>query len=203
MKILRVLLILKIKIRGRTKIKFVFIGLGNPGGKYAFTKHNAGFWILDEMASRYKISFKPGKGDYVIASKSDKFLLFKPITGMNNSGKAVRDISNSWNLMAKEIFIILDDVDLPLGSLRIKPRGGDGSHRGLESVIYSMQTNEFPRLRFGIGTDEEMRPAEEYVLKPFRSDDQLTALEAVKRAADSLDSILFNGIDNTMNRFNS
>ena len=203
MKIRRVLLILKIKIRGRTQIKFVFIGLGNPGGGYALTKHNAGFWILDEMASRYKISFKPGKGDYVIASKSDKFLLFKPITGMNNSGKAVRDISNSWNLMAKEIFIILDDVDLPLGSLRIKPRGGDGSHRGLESVIYSMQTNEFPRLRFGIGTDEEMRPAEEYVLKPFRSDDQLTALEAVKRAADSLDSILFNGIDNTMNRFNS
>ena len=203
MKILRVFLILKIKIRGRTKIKFVFIGLGNPGGKYALTKHNAGFWILDEMASRYKISFKPGKGDYVIASKSDKFLLFKPITGMNNSGKAVRDISNSWNLMAKEIFIILDDVDLPLGSLRIKPRGGDGSHRGLESVIYSMQTNEFPRLRFGIGTDEKMRPAEEYVLKPFCSDDQLTALEAVKRAADSLDSILFNGIENTMNRYNS
>ena len=203
MKILRVFLILKIKIRGRTKIKFVFIGLGNPGGKYALTKHNAGFWILDEMASRYKISFKSGKGDYMIARKSNKLLLFKPITGMNNSGKAVRDISNSWNLMAKEIFIILDDVDLPLGSLRIKPRGGDGSHRGLESVIYSMQTNEFPRLRFGIGTDEEMRPAEEYVLKPFRSDDQLTALEAVKRAADSLDSILFNGIDNTMNRFNS
>ena len=133
------------KIKRGTKIKFAFIGLGNPGGKYALTKHNAGFWIIDEMASRYKISFRPGKGDYVIASKSDKFLLFKPITGMNNSGKAVRDISDSWNLMPKEIFIILDDVDLPLGSLRIKPKGGDGSHRGLESVIYSLQTNEFPR----------------------------------------------------------
>ena len=180
-----------------------FIGLGNPGEKYARTKHNAGFWILDEMASRYKISFKPGKGDYVIASKSDKLLLFKPITGMNNSGKAVRDISDSWNLMAKEIFIILDDVDLPLGSLRIKPKGGDGSHRGLESVIYSLDTNEFPRLRFGIGTDEEMRPAEEYVLKPFRSDDQRTASGAVKRAVDALDSVLFNGIEKTMNRVNS
>ena len=110
------------KIKGRRQIKFVFIGLGNPGGKYALTKHNAGFWILDEMASRYKISFKPGKGDYVIASKSDKFLLFKPIAGMNNSGKVVRDISDSWDLMSKEIFIILDDVDLPLGSLRIKPK---------------------------------------------------------------------------------
>ena len=191
------------KINRRIQIKFAFIGLGNPGEKYAITKHNAGFWILDEMASRYKISFKPGKGDYVIASKSDKILLFKPITGMNNSGKAVLDISDSWNLMAKEIFIILDDVDLPLGSLRIKPKGGDGSHRGLESVIYSLNTNEFPRLRFGIGTDEEMRPAEKYVLKPFRSDDQLTALDAVKRAADALDSILFNGMEKTMNRVNS
>ena len=191
------------KIKRRIKIKFAFIGLGNPGEKYALTKHNAGFWILDEMASRYKMSFKPGKGDYVMASKSNKFLLFKPITGMNNSGKAVRDIYDSWNLVAKEIFVILDDVDLPLGSLRIKPKGGDGSHRGLESVIYSLHTNEFPRLRFGIGTDEEMRPAEKYVLKPFRSDDQLTALDAVKRAADALDSILFNGIEKTMNRVNS
>jgi len=191
------------KIKRRIQIKFAFIGLGNPGEKYALTKHNAGFWILDELASRYKISFKPSKGDYVIASKSDKLMLFKPTTGMNNSGKAVRDISDSWNFMAKEIFIILDDVDLPLGALRIKPKGGDGSHRGLESVIYSLHTNEFPRLRFGIGTDEEMRPAEQYVLKPFRSDDQRNALEAVKRAADALDSIFFNGIGSTMNRFNS
>ena len=191
------------KIKRRKQIKIAFIGLGNPGNKYSLTKHNAGFWILDEMASRYKISFKPGKGDYVIASKSDNLLLFKPITGMNNSGKAVRDISDYWDLMAKEIFIILDDVDLPLGSLRIKPKGGDGSHRGLESVIYSLQTNEFPRLRFGIGTDEEMRPAEKYVLKPFNGDDQLTALETVKTAADALDSVLFNGLEKTMNRVNS
>ena len=98
------------KIKRRIQIKFAFIGLGNPGEKYIRTKHNAGFWILDEMASRYKISFKPGKGDYVFASKSDNLLLFKPITGMNNSGKAVLDISESWSLMAKEIFVILDDV---------------------------------------------------------------------------------------------
>jgi len=180
-----------------------FIGLGNTGEKYVLTKHNVGFWILDEMANRYKISFKPGKGDYVVASKSDRFLLLKPTTGMNNSGQAVKHIFDSWNLLAKEICIILDDVDLPLGSLRIKPKGGDGSHRGLESIIYSLHTNEFPRLRFGIGTDEEMRPAENYVLKPFRNNDQLIALKTVKKAADALDSILFNGIERTMNRVNS
>ena len=180
-----------------------FVGLGNPGNKYADTKHNAGFWILDEMASRYKISFKPGKGDYVVAIKPNKFLLFKPTTGMNNSGKAVQDISNSWNLITKDICIILDDVDLPLDVIRIRPRGGCGSHRGLESIIYSLNTNEFPRLRFGIGTDEKMRPAENYVLKPFNSNDQKTSAGAVKKAADALDSIIFNGLDKTMNIFNS
>ena len=180
-----------------------FVGLGNPGNKYADTKHNEGFWILDEMASRYKISFKPGKGDYVVAIKPNKFLLFKPTTGMNNSGKAVQDISNSWNLITKDICIILDDVDLPLDVIRIRPRGGDGSHRGLESIIYSLNTNEFPRLRFGIGIDEKMRPAENYVLKPFNSNDQKTSAGAVKKAADALDSIIFNGLDKTMNIFNS
>ena len=180
-----------------------FVGLGNPGNKYADTKHNAGFWILDEMASRYKISFKPGKGDYVVAIKPNKFLLFKPTTGMNNSGKAVQDISNSWNLITKDICIILDDVDLPLDVIRIRPRGGDGSHRGLESIIYSLNTNKFPRLRFGIATDEKMRPAENYVLKPFNSNDQKTSAGAVKKAADALDSIIFNGLDKTMNIFNS
>ena len=180
-----------------------FVGLGNSGNKYADTKHNAGFWILDEMASRFKISFKPGKGDYVVAIKPNKFLLFKPTTGMNNSGKAVQDISNSWNLITKDICIILDDVDLPLDVIRIRPRGGEGSHRGLESIIYSLNTNEFPRLRFGIGTDEKMRPAENYVLKPFNSNDQKTSAGAVKKAADALDSIIFNGLDKTMNIFNS
>lgn len=180
-----------------------FIGLGNPGNKYADTKHNAGFWILDEMASRYKISFKPGRGDYVVAMKPNKFLLFKPSTGMNNSGHAVQDISSSWDMITKDICIIVDDVDLPLGVVRLKPGGGDGSHRGLESIIYSLNTNEFPRLRFGIGTDGKMRPAENYVLKPFNSKDQKTSAEAVKKAADALDSILFNGLEKTMNTFNS
>jgi len=180
-----------------------FIGLGNTGEEYEHTKHNAGFWVLDEMAKRYNISYKPGKGNYVFASKSDKFLLFKPTTGMNNSGQAVRHISDYWNLIAKEIFIVLDDVDLPLGSLRIKPKGGDGSHRGLESIIWSLHTNDFPRMRFGIGTNEEMRPAENYVLKPFKNNDQLVALGVVKMAVDALDSILFNGIEKTMNRVNS
>ena len=179
------------------------VGLGNPGDDYRKTKHNAGFWVLDEMASRYNISFKPGNGDYVVATKPNKFLLFKPTTGMNNSGNAVRAVYNTWKLLIENVIIVLDDVDLPLGSIRIRPKGGDGSHKGLESIIYSLNTNEIPRLRFGIGTDEKMRPAENYVLKPFSSKDQDSVVNAVKKAADALDCFLFNGIQKTMNIFNS
>ena len=179
------------------------VGLGNPGNDYRRTKHNAGFWVLDEMANRYKISFKPGKGDYVVAIKPNKFLLFKPTTGMNNSGHVVSAVYNTWKILMENIIIVLDDVDLPLGSIRIRPKGGDGSHKGLESIIYSLNTNEIPRLRFGIGTDEKMRPSEHYVLKPFNSKNQDEVFNAVTKAADALDSFLFNGLQKTMNKYNS
>ena len=181
-----------------------FIGLGNVGEKYEETKHNAGFWIMDEMASRHKISFSPGGGDYVIASKSDKFRLVKPSTGMNRSGNAVSQLIKLKNILPKQICVVLDDVDLPLGKIRIKPKGGDGSHRGLENILYVSNTENIPRLRFGIGTSEKMRPAENYVLKPFKTDnDKTLSLETIKSAADALDSIVFNGLDKTMNIYNS
>ena len=182
----------------------VFIGLGNVGEKYKETKHNAGFWIMDEMAARHKISFSPGSGDYVIASKTDKFHLVKPSTGMNRSGNAVSQLIKSKNILPEQICVILDDVDLPLGKIRIKPKGGDGSHRGLQNIIYVSNTDNIPRLKFGIGTSEKMRPAENYVLKPFKKDNHKTrARETVKNAADALDSMVFNGIDRTMNIYNS
>ena len=92
---------------------------------------------------------------------------------------------------------------MPLGSIRIRPKGGDGSHKGLESIIYSLNTNEIPRLRFGIGTDEKMRPAENYVLKPFNSKDQDMVYNAVTKATDALDCFIFNGLHKTMNKYNS
>ena len=159
---------------------------------------------MDEMASRHKISFSPGGGDYVIASKSDKFRLVKPSTGMNRSGNAVSQLIKLKNILPKQICVVLDDVDLPLGKIRIKPKGGDGSHRGLENILYVSNTENIPRLRFGIGTSEKMRPAENYVLKPFKTDnDKTLSLETIKSAADALDSIVFNGLDKTMNIYNS
>ena len=181
-----------------------FIGLGNPGDKYANTKHNAGFWVVDELARGQKLSFKPGKGPYVFAQHQRReVLLVKPTTGMNHSGNAVKDVANRWDLLPSDIHVIVDDVDLPLGSIRIRPKGGDGCHRGMESVIYQLQSDQFPRVRLGIGTDENMRPAEKYVLKPFRSDDEFEAEAMVKHGADALANLLVWGLNHTMNHFNS
>ena len=181
-----------------------FIGLGNIGDQYADTKHNAGFWVVDEVAQRQKLSFNPGKGHYVFARQiRRKFLLVKPTTGMNRSGNAVLEVVETWNLFPQDIIAVVDDVDLPLGSIRIRPKGGDGCHRGMENIIYQLQSDQFPRIRLGIGTDENMRPAENYVLKPFRSDDQDTASEMVQTGADTIENILIHGLNKTMSQFNS
>lgn len=180
-----------------------FIGLGNPGSQYAKTKHNAGFWIVDELARRWKANYKPGKGDYVYAEiRQGRVLLAKPTTGMNVCGMAVREIIRRWEIKLQELFVIVDDVDLPLGSLRLRPKGGDGCHRGLESIIYQLGKMEFPRLRFGIATAEKIRPAEKFVLLPFRKQDVELAQFMVNTAADAAESIMLHGLQKTMARFN-
>ncbi len=181
----------------------VFVGLGNIGDEYSSTKHNAGFWVVNELAKRMNISFKPGKGDYVYAEDRNKdIILLKPTTGMNRSGLAVRQALDKWNIELENLYLIVDDVDLNLGTLRVRPRGGDGCHRGMESVIYQLSENQFPRIRFGIKAGDHKRPAEKYVLKSFRKQDQQFAEEMVQLAADAAMSILNSGINATMNKFN-
>ena len=180
-----------------------FIGLGNPGDVYEDTKHNAGFWIVDELAQRWNLGFKPGKGDYVYTQKKNgKALLVKPTIGMNKSGTAVKTILRDMNIALNDLHIILDDVDLPLGRVRVRPKGGDGCHRGMESVIYHLGSTCFPRLRYGVAAEDHQRPAEKYVLKPFRKKDVPLADEMIQRVADAAESILYIGLNKTMNRFN-
>ncbi len=180
-----------------------FIGLGNVGDSYTTTKHNAGFWVVNELARRMNLAFKPGKGDFVYAQKKrGDLLLAKPTTGMNVSGLAVRAIKDQWSMALEDIHVIVDDVDLPLGSLRIRPHGGDGSHRGMESVIYQLGDDRFPRLRIGIKTSEITRPAEKFVLKPFLKEDQLLAEDMVQRTADAAETILRQGLQTAMNKYN-
>lgn len=181
----------------------VFVGLGNISDEYSSTKHNAGFWVVNELAKRMNISFKLGKGDYVYAEDRNRdIILIKPTTNMNRSGLAVRQVLDKWNVELENLYIIVDDVDLNLGTLRIRPGGGDGCHRGMESVIYQLSENQFPRIRFGIKAGDHKRPAEKYVLKPFHKQDQKLAEEMVLQAADAAMSILNNGINATMNKFN-
>ena len=107
-----------------------------------------------------------------------------------------------WRLNNSDLHLIIDDVDLPLGRIRVKPKGGDGCHRGLENIIYHLKSNEFPRIRFGIGSEENMRPAEQYVLKPFKKEKIKDVNASIDKAVEVLDSIVINGLGHTMNRFN-
>ena len=122
-----------------------------------------------------------------------------------NKGKDSNDLDkvvDKWNVDLENLHIIVDDVDLHLGTMRIRPRGGDGCHRGMESVIYQLNDNKFPRIRFGIKADDHKRPAEKYVLKPFLKQDQELAGEMVQRTADAIFSIINIGLNRTMNEFN-
>ena len=181
-----------------------FIGLGNPGNEFVDTKHNAGFWVIDELARRWECNFKPGTGDYVYAENTGKdTVLMKPTTGMNASGIAIKNFADLFDINIHDLFVFIDDVDLPLGRLRIRPKGGDGCHRGLESIIYHIGNTHFPRVRFGVASTDHRRPAEQYVLKPFRKQDRPLAQEMIQVAADAAESLLYEGLDKTMNQYNS
>jgi len=182
----------------------VFVGLGNPAPEYANTKHNAGFWVLDEIARRWSVQFQPGKGAFVYAESEDKnVILIKPTTGMNVSGVVVKTVMKDHDVAINDLHVIVDDVDLPLGSMRLRPKGGDGCHRGMESIIYHLGHTGFPRFRFGVAAADHKRPAEKYVLKPFKKNDQPDADDMVQTVADAVECYLLEGMDKTMNRYNS
>ena len=182
-----------------------FIGLGNIGDEYANTKHNAGFWSIDEFAIRHNMSFKPGQGGFIFSqNKSKKVVLIKPTTNMNKSGIAVKEIMDYWGIAPSEIVVVLDDVDLPLGTVRIRPKGGDGCHKGLENIIYHIRTKEFTRMRLGIAEPlKETRPSEEYVLKPFHKDNHEEVDLMIQQSVDAMEHLLSYGLSQTMNKYNS
>ena len=178
----------------------IIVGLGNPGDEYCHTKHNFGFWVLDFLVKKSSLKWKSGYGDYVY-TKISNHIYAKPTTYMNNSGLAVRDLCKHYN--QSKVLIVYDDIDLPLGSIRYKSNGGSGGHRGIQSIIYQLKSDQFDRLRIGIGVDKiNMRPSERYVLSPFPKELNEEIELVVQTAVDSIDFYINSTIDKTMNKYN-
>ena len=143
----------------------IVVGLGNPGSKFNFTKHNFGYWIIDLMVKKRSLNWKSGYGDYVYA-KNNKIIFAKPTNYMNHSGLAIKDMIKHYD--TKDFIVVYDDIDLFLGNMRFRNSGGSGGHKGIESIIYHLKTEKFNRLKIGVGLhDVSMRPSEKYVLNPF------------------------------------
>jgi len=185
---------------------WLIVGLGNPGGQYEGTRHNIGFQVLDELGERQKkpiqrLKFKALTNLFVISG--EKVLVLKPVTYMNLSGEAVRPAADFYKIPPDHILVISDDTALPAGRLRIRRGGSAGGHNGLKSIIEHLGTDQFPRLRVGVG--EKPHPdydMADWVLGRFTGEDKKKMDQAVKKAADAVECILKEGLDRGMSRFN-
>ena len=179
------------------------MGLGNPGELYATTRHNLGFLVIDRMAYKVGITYIPGKGKWWEASGKigDKNIFFiKPTAYMNNSGIAVRDFLRLKNIQKEDMLVVLDDADLPLGKIRIRKRGSSGGHKGLESIIYQLGTEDFARLRIGIGKEDENLA--NWVLSPFTEEEWKTIQESIEMSCEAIQIWIEQGIDIAMSMYN-
>ncbi|HEX9917212.1 MAG TPA: aminoacyl-tRNA hydrolase [candidate division Zixibacteria bacterium] len=183
----------------------LLLGLGNPGRKYSSTRHNLGYRLVELLAKRSKRKFKYGKGSYIFTEvkiKRKKVILVKPQTFMNQSGIAAKDCLDDFSLSPEELLVLCDDMNLPLGKLRIRPKGADGGHNGLKSIISLLNTRDFARLRMGIGLPSPEIRAEDYVLQDFRSIEKDEVAKILKDASSAVETVIFQGITESMNRFN-
>ncbi len=184
------------------------VGLGNPGWEYEGTRHNIGFAVVESLSLFLDIPIRGGGGCYrsgsgTIAGKN--VLLAQPSTFMNNSGEAVLEIVERHGVGLRELLVIADDFHLPLGALRLRANGSDGGHNGLYSIIYHLNTGEFPRLRCGIGSQSMPAVKKElasFVLAPFSSDEREPVRELVERARDAAIESVKEGLEAAASRFN-
>ncbi|MEO2082452.1 MAG: aminoacyl-tRNA hydrolase [Desulfurobacteriaceae bacterium] len=172
------------------------VGLGNPGREYERTRHNVGWMVLDRVSERLgiPISRKKFRGIYgELSVNGRKIFLLKPLTYMNRSGESVAEFVRFYKIKPEEVMVVYDDLDLPLGKLRLRLKGSSGGHRGVESVEKSLGTREFPRLRIGIGRPERKEDVVNYVLSPFGKSELPVIEEAVEKGAECLEEIIRSG----------
>ncbi len=182
------------------------VGLGNPGSRYEWSRHNTGFHVVDVMARRARVRTDQRRL-YALLGQAElaghEVLLAKPLTYMNRSGYAVRAICGWYGLALSDVIVVADDMALDLGRIRLRPKGSDGGHNGLKSVIDLLGTEDFPRLRVGIGRPGPAEDAVGYVLSGFETSELDVISGAICRAADALEAWIDLGIDEAMNRFNN
>lgn len=183
--------------------KFLIAGLGNIGAEYTNTRHNIGFRVLDTLAAEEKLTFESARYAHVARLKlrGKQFILIKPTTFMNLSGKAVAYWLQTENIAPENLLVVVDDVALEPGAIRIRPKGGDGGHNGLIHIIETLKSENFVRLRFGIGNNYPRGFQVDYVLGKW-TDDELKILEPrIKLAADAVKHFGLHGLENTMSAF--
>ena len=185
----------------------LIVGLGNPGREYARTRHNAGFMLLDLLAGRWSASFVDEKKFDSRVAKKDvagrRLILCQPQTFMNASGASVAKVAEFYKILPDRILVAVDDADLPLGEIRLRPRGSSGGHHGLESIGQYLGGDGFPRLRIGIGRSSGgARQITGYVLEPFRDEERQVLEKVLGRAGDQVECWLNEGMDRAMNQFN-
>ena len=183
------------------------VGLGNPGSEYRDTRHNVGFKVADALAERWRVGDEWREKFQALQIKTavgdEQVILLKPLTFMNLSGQAVQALAAFYKIEPADIFVVTDDVALPLGRLRARREGGAGGHNGLKSMIQSLATQAFPRMRVGVGRGDGQRDLADHVLGRFGADERDTVSAAVLRAADATEMFLSEGIERVMNAFNA
>ncbi len=184
----------------------IIAGLGNPGREYENTKHNAGFMTLDILADRLGIDIRKQKFKALIGEGrigTEKVILVKPQTYMNLSGESLREIVGFYKIDIEDLIVIYDDIDIPVGTLRIRGKGSAGTHNGMRSVVHQLQDDGFPRIRVGIGGEKGERKIVQYVLSGFSGEEKDKMGEAVLKAAEAAECIVTDGVSTAMNRFNT
>lgn len=184
---------------------YLIVGLGNPENEYSNTRHNMGFDTINKLAKKNNIEINKSKfkglyGTGIIQDK--KAILLKPQTYMNLSGESVREAIDFYHINPEEIIIIYDDIDTEKGNIRIRKKGGPGSHNGMKSIVENIQTTNFGRIRVGIGQPEYKNDMINYVIGKISEEEQKTLQEGVNKAAEAIEEILKSGIDIAMNKFN-
>jgi len=184
---------------------FLIVGLGNPGRRYSKTRHNIGFMIVEAFAKVLSLQFRPGEGEFIVAEgtyANAAVSLLKPLTYMNLSGRAVAQAMAYYKLPLSDLLIVVDDIHLPLGAIRLRKKGSDGGHKGLASIIHHVNSKEFPRLRFGVKGETEIQNWVSYVLSDFEQQEWKVVNQRIPTAVEAIQCFISQGIDVAMNKFN-